>query len=157
AAGAIAAAAAPPPDPAAVAAEAATLAAALVRRTREVNREFRMWGSPRWHNFMIHLGLKEKGFCYHWVPELLRGLPSEPLPAFERHWGLSLMGVPRENNAVVITRRGMPVRDGLVYDAWRGLGRPFWVRAADDPEWIWIERFDERAILAGEAHVEPAE
>jgi len=135
--------------------EASLIAKALVDQTRETNREFQMTGGPKWHNFLIKLGIREKGYCYQWVPELLKTLPAYPLKFFERHWGGSFLSMGRENNAVIITKRGAPLHTGVVYDAWRGVGRPFWKSVSEDKKYRWTQRFNEEEILSGEAKVEP--
>lgn len=145
----------PPYDPSAVQKEARIIAEALVRQTRETNKEFQMERGPTWHNYQIESGVKKKGYCYHWVPELLKALPQQPMRYFERHWGASFLSMGRENNAVIITKRGAPLRTGIVYDAWRGIGQPFWKYVAEDKKYRWEQRFHEAPILMGEAHVEP--
>lgn len=135
--------------------EAWQIAKALIDQTRETNKEFRMSRSPLWHNTLIKIGKRKKGYCYHWVPELLRALPSVPLQSFERHWGGSFLSMGRENNAVILTRRAAPLLTGIVYDAWRGVGRPFWKKVSEDKRYRWETRFREAEILMGEAKVEP--
>lgn len=135
--------------------EARQIAKSLVDQTRETNKEFRMSGGHDWHNFLIKIGLREKGYCYHWVPELLKALPPLPLRYFERHWGTSFLSHGRENNAVVLIKRGAPFETGIVYDAWRGVGKPFWRLVAQDKKYKWRQRFSEAEILRGEAHVVP--
>lgn len=134
--------------------EAHLIAKLLVDQTRETNKEFRMTRGPIWSNFLIKIGKREKGYCYHWVPELLRALPPIPLQAFERHWGGSFLSLGRENNAVIITRRAAGLATGIVYDAWRGVGRPFWKKISEDKKYRWEQRFNESQILIGEAKVE---
>lgn len=134
--------------------EAWRIAQALVDQTRKTQKEFRMSRGPIWSNFLIKIGKREKGYCYHWVPELLRGLPQQPMQAFERHWGGSFLSLGRENNAVIITRRAAPLATGIVYDAWRGVGLPFWKKVSEDKKYRWEQRFNESQILLGEAQVE---
>lgn len=143
-----------PYDAGEVAKEAHQIAQALVNQTRETNKEFRMSGGPIWHNFLIKLGVRKKGYCYHWVPELLKALPPTPMKYFERHWGGSFLSFGRENNALIITKRDAPLKTGIVYDAWRGVGKPFWIAVAVDQKYRWEERFSEAEILRGEAKVE---
>lgn len=134
--------------------EAHRVAKALVDQTRETNKEFKMSGGPKWHNAMISLGFKKKGRCYDWVPELLKALPPQPMLYFERHWGGSFESMGRENNGVIITKRGAPLKTGIVYDAWRGVGFPYW-RLVSKDVYPWKQRFSEMEILMGEAKVEP--
>lgn len=138
-----------------VEAEADLIAKALVNQTRETNKIFKMSGGPKWHNFLIHLGIRKRGFCYDWVPELLQALPPYPMKFFERHWGGSFLSLGRENNAVIVTKRGASLESGMVYDAWRGVGQPFWVLVGQDKKYSWTERFTETEILLGKAKVEP--
>lgn len=140
--------------PEVVANEAWRIARALVDQTRETQKEFQMARGPIWSNFLIKIGKRKKGYCYHWVPELLRALPQQPMQAFERHWGGSFLSLGRENNAVIITRRAAPLATGIVYDAWRGVGRPFWKKVGEDKKYRWETRFREPEILMGEAKVE---
>ncbi|MDO8526366.1 MAG: hypothetical protein Q7T03_01615 [Deltaproteobacteria bacterium] len=134
--------------------EAREIAQALVDQTRETNKDFKMNTSPKWHNVMIKMGSRKKGYCYQWVPELLKALPPQPMKYFERHWGGSFLSLGRENNAVIITKRSAPLETGLVYDAWRGVGRPFWIPVSQDKHYQWSERFNEIEILTGQAKVE---
>ena len=135
--------------------EAHLIATSLVNQTRETNEEFNMTTGPKWHNFLIKIGARKKGYCYEWVPELLKALPSPPMKYFERHWGGSFLSLGRENNAVIITKRGAALETGLVYDAWRGSGHPFWILVSQDKKYSWMERFTEMEILTGQARVEP--
>lgn len=145
----------PPYDRLEVEKEAHFIAESLVKQTKETNKEFQMKGGPVWHNYQIESGIKTKGYCYHWVPELLKALPPTPMKYFERHWGASFLSMGRENNAVIITKRAAPLETGIVYDAWRGVGKPFWKHVAQDKKYRWEQRFHEAQILRGEAKVEP--
>lgn len=140
--------------PSAMEAEAHLIASTLVNQTRETNKEFKMSGGSKWHNFMITMGFRKKGRCYDWVPELLKALPPKPMKYYERCWGGSFQSMGREDNAVIITKRGAPLKDGIAYDAWRGVGHPFW-RIVGKDIYPWEVRFSEAEILRGEAHVTP--
>lgn len=145
----------PPYNPEAVREEAEEIAQTLVNQTDVTNKEFQMTGGPVWHNFLIKSGFRKKGYCYDWVPELLKALPPVPMKYFERHWGGSFLSMGRENNGVIFTKRGAPLSTGIVYDAWRGGGKPYWRYVSQDKKYRWEERFSEAEILRGEARVEP--
>lgn len=133
--------------------EAKLVAEILVDQTREINQNFQMTTGPNWHNFFIKMGWRKKGYCYHWSEELLKALPQKPLRAFQRYWGIAYKKLD-ENNAVIFTRRAQPIESGIVYDAWRGSGRPFWKYVGEDKKYPWQVRFFESQILAGKAKVE---
>lgn len=129
-------------------AEALAIATVLVQTTRAQGTRYRMVGSPLFNNFLIRIGAKERGYCYHWTEALFKSLPPVPGEYYERHWGGANVGRMTENNGVVITARGAPVASGIVYDAWRGAGRPWWTWVRDD-HYPWMERYNEQEILSG--------
>lgn len=135
------------PDPAAEH-EALIIATTIVQTTRLESEKYRMVGSPLFNNFLIQIGVKKQGFCYHWTEALLKALPPLPFKYYERHWGGANVAKMTENNGVIITARGAPVASGIVYDAWRGAGTPWW-RLVRDDHYPWMERYSEQEILTG--------
>lgn len=131
-----------------VSSEAEALARTLVTATKKLNDEYRMGRVALWHNFLIKLGMKKGGYCYQWAERLLAALPREKLGYFERHWGVHNLKGATENNAIIITRRGSGISEGIVYDPWRGKGSPYWVLVSKDSQ-DWSELFTENQILAG--------
>lgn len=128
--------------------EALEIASTLVETTALLNKEYQMARSVLWHNFLIKIGAKKGGYCYQWTENLLTNLPSKKFQYFERHWGVHNDRKATENNAVIITRRGDPINKGIVYDAWRGKGYPYWRQVSKDTQ-DWTELFTEGDILAG--------
>jgi|GEM_PF-6951888 len=126
--------------------EAEEIAKVLVDTTLDMNKVYRMGRSPLWHNFLIKIGAREGGYCFQWTAALLSALGDKRFKYFERHWGVHNMGKITENNAVIITRRGRPLSEGIVYDAWRGKGRPFFRYVSKDSQ-TWEERFSEDEVF----------
>jgi hypothetical protein len=136
-------------------AEAARIAMALIAKTRALDRQYQMVGSPLFHNFLIKMGGKASGYCFQWTRELHKALNDVSLQVFERVWGVAGMGGLTENNGVVIRVRGVePGRPGeylenaIVYDAWRGSGHPYW-RGAIEDHYKWYIRLSEANVQAG--------
>lgn len=129
-------------------AEAEAIALQLVRETRQVGAQYNMVGSPLFNNFLVHIGAKQAGFCYHWTATLARALTALPWKYFSRQWGVANLAEATENNALVITARGAPLTSGIVYDPWRGAGTPHWRGVADD-HYRWTTRYTERNLEMG--------
>lgn len=127
--------------------EAEEIARTLVETTIRLNKVYKMGRSALWHNFLIKVGAKEGGYCYQWVTDLLMAMPMERYTYFERHWGVHKMGKTTENNAIIITARGQPISGGIVYDPWRGKGRPFWRYISEDNQ-EWSVRWTEDEIIS---------
>ncbi|MBI4237850.1 MAG: hypothetical protein HY696_05460 [Deltaproteobacteria bacterium] len=131
-----------------VEAEAQAISTALVAETRRRAGEFRMVGSPLWNNFLMHTGARKLGYCYHWTQALATAVQGLPWCHFARSWGVASPGKATENNGLVLTARGASLERGIVYDAWRGAGRPYW-RAVQGDRYRWEERFSEVQLRHG--------
>ena len=129
--------------------EAIEISTTIVDKTRELSQKYRMANMALWHNFLIKIGAREGGYCYQWAEELFQALPKRKFKFFERRWGVHNMGKITENNAVVFTKRGDPVVKGIVYDPWRGKGKPFWRYVSKDTQ-TWSERFTEDQVVNGQ-------
>ncbi len=129
--------------------EADGLASYLVGKTTELNKQYKMGGSALWHNFLVKVGSKEGGYCYHWAEELFKGMGRTKLRFFERAWGVHHKARATENNAVIVVGRGKSIQEGIVYDPWRGRGEPYWRKVKDDSQ-TWNRLFSEDEILYGQ-------
>jgi hypothetical protein len=134
--------------------EAELISSVLVHTTRKLSKKYKMGKSALWHNFLIKLGSKKGGYCYEWTEAFLNALPKERFRYFERHWGVHNKGRYTENNSLIIAGRGMRIHSGIVYDTWRGKGKPYWLFVANDKQ-SWGELFSENEILAGAYKIEP--
>lgn len=126
--------------------------AELVSRTahttsRRLAREYRVVGPPAFHNFLIHRGVRQRGFCYDWVRDIAARLKEHRPKTLELHWGASFVGTYRENNCLVVTARGQPFHDGIIIDAWRHAGRLCWMQVTKDRKNAWVEDMGETAWL----------
>jgi len=128
-----------PPTEAAL--EADAIAKNVIETLHALSQKWRIGSSALFANFLINIGLKENGFCYHYVAMLRKALSKQVWSQFEIRWGTTWENTFRENNALVITAKGRPFEDGLAIDAWRSAGRPFWTPVKED-RFPWIEEWD---------------
>ena len=102
--------------------EAKLLADCAYATVSQLRRQYRMFGTPIFNNFLIYHGLKKRGYCYQWSEDLLVALDALKLSSLELRWGESNPGNWRENNCIVVTAKGQPFRSGIMLDCWRHLG-----------------------------------
>jgi len=121
--------------------EADTMSREIVTTIEHYRREWNMHSSALMHNWLINLGIQKKGFCWHWVEAFVTVLQPMQLRHFKLNWGVAYEGGLRENNALVITAKGQDFSKGLMIDAWRSSGRPFW-RIVKDDRFPWKQRLD---------------
>jgi hypothetical protein len=119
--------------------EAELLSTTAHTTARELAREYRVVGPSVFQNFLIHIGVRERGFCFHWahdIGERLRALRPRTLVL---HWGAASAGTRLEHNCVVVTARGQPFGDGYIIDGWRNAGRLLWWPVKKDNSYVWKE------------------
>ncbi len=120
-------------------ADAASLrawSALAVDASAQLGAEYRVTTGPWTHNGLFHLGLRDRGLCYHFADDLgavlRRALPD----------GLIVTAISanartlREHNAIAVHPRNAPWTTGIVLDPWRGGGVLHWDFVAND-EYPW--------------------
>src|SRR5215471_20037337 len=114
--------------------EAKLLADCAFATVTKLRREYRMFGTPIFNNFLIYHGLKKRGYCYQWSEDLLVALDPLKLKSLELHWGEANPGNWRENNCLVVTAKGQPFNHGIVLDCWKHFGHLRWNLVLSDEE-----------------------
>jgi hypothetical protein len=112
--------------------EADRIAKAVIEELYAISQRYDIAASALIQNFLINVGAKEKGRCYHYVSDLRAALSGVPMKQFELYWGEAFAGTFRENNALVISVKGKTFGDGIAIDAWRSAGKPFWTPVRGD-------------------------
>jgi hypothetical protein len=118
--------------------EAQRLAASAFMHSGKLASEYRVVRPALFHNFLVNMGFKKRGLCYHWAEDLVAQFETLQLVTLEPRWGIARAGSAREHNAVVITARGQPFEQGIVLDPWRNSGRLVCVPVAQD-RYPWEE------------------
>jgi hypothetical protein len=114
--------------------EAKLLAQYAYATVSKLRRQYRMFGTPIFNNFLIYHGLRKRGYCYQWSEDLLIALDKLKLTSLELHWGESNPGNWRENNCIVVTAKGQPFNRGVMLECWRHLGHLYFGPIASDWE-----------------------
>jgi hypothetical protein len=102
--------------------EAKLLAQCAFATVAKLRRQYRMFGTPIFNNFLIYHGIRKRGYCYQWSEDLLVTLDKLKLATLEFHWGEANPGNWRENNCLVVTAKGQPFKRGIMLECWRHLG-----------------------------------
>src|SRR5213078_4340988 len=114
--------------------EATLLAECAFATVSKLRREYRMFGTPIFNNFLIYHGLRKRGYCYQWSEDLLITLDALRLKSLELHWGEYDPDTWRENNCIVVTAKGQPFKQGVMLECWRHLGHLYFGLVASDWE-----------------------
>ena len=113
----------------------------ILSTSKEIKEEFEPLPFPWFNNFLVNIGLKEKGLCWEYRDVLLLKLkpkvaPFTLLPVVANRDRLN------EHNAVVITSKDAKFQDALLLDLWRGSGEPYIIKVGDDKKYKWMIDFN---------------
>ena len=114
--------------------EAKLLADCAFATVTKLRREYRMFGTPIFNNFLIYHGLRKRGYCYQWSEDLLLALDKLHLKSLDLRWGEYDPNTWRENNCIVVTAKGQPFKQGIMLECWRHLGHLYFGLVASDWE-----------------------
>jgi len=112
--------------------ETSRLAQTVLAETDTLARNYQVQPPALWHNFLVNVGIRDRGLCCHWTQDLLRKIETLQLQKYQAFWAVSRHGTWREHNCVVVTAAGQGIATGLVLDAWRDAGHLYWTRVAED-------------------------
>ena len=121
--------------------ESVQLSKDIYAKTKQLTKEFEMTSPPQWHNFLVTVGVREKGLCYHWSDALFLHLSAKQYDAFEFHlMGANIGEYFSEHNALVVVAKGGKIQEGVIIDPWRDPGELYFVKVGDDPDYVWHHR-----------------
>lgn len=127
--------------------EARQLSQDIFYKTQQLTKEFELTSPPQYHNFLVNVGLREKGLCYHWSDALYLYLSQKKYVSFELHlMGANIGEYLYEHNILVVVAKGGRVEDGIIIDPWRDSGELYFSKVNDDTKYKWKHR-SERGCL----------
>ncbi len=123
--------------------EATKLSGALFAQVAVLSHAFKMTSPAKYHNFLVNVGVRDKGLCYHWSDALYAHFIQEEYPSFEFHlMGTNIGEYWSEHNSLVVSARGKKIQDGVVIDAWRHAGILYFSKVKEDTRYYWKHRAD---------------
>ncbi len=127
-------------------AEAQAVAETSHLTARRLQKEWRVVPPANFQNFLIHIGKRQRGFCFHWAHDIGAQLRKLPLKTLELRWAEAYPNTHLEHNVVVVTALGQPLTTGYIIDGWRAAGRLLWWPVLKD-EYPWKNNPAETAWL----------
>ena len=121
-------------------AEARLVSETAHRTSRALQKKWRVFPFAIVQNFLIHIGARERGFCFQWAHDIGLELRKLPLKTLELHWAEAYINTRLEHNVIVVTVPGQPIHSGYLIDGWRAAGRLLWWPVAKD-EYPWESQF----------------
>ena len=133
--------------------EADLLSVTAHTTSRSLAREYRIVLNPEFQNFLINIGLRQRGYCAHFARDIGTRLKTLKLKTLVLHWGAAYEGTSGEDNCLVVTARNQPFQDGIILDGWRRAGRLFWSAVREDHEYEVEQHYGHSGITAWKENV----
>jgi hypothetical protein len=121
--------------------EAMQLSKDIFQKTQQLTEEFELASPPQYHNFLVNVGLRDKGLCYHWSDALYLYLSQKKYASFEFHlMGANIGEYLFEHNVLVVVAKGGRVEEGIIIDPWRDSGNLYFSKVSEDTKYQWKHR-----------------
>jgi hypothetical protein len=121
--------------------ESEQLAKDIFYKTEQLTKEFELISPPQFHNFLVTVGIREKGLCYHWSDALYLYLSEKKYDSFEFHLMVANIGEYfYEHNALIVVAKDGEIEEGIIIDPWRDSGELYFSTMKNDPEYLWQHR-----------------
>lgn len=108
--------------------------------------EYELVSPPNMHNFLITIGLRERGLCYHWTNDIIEYLKKQEFKSFDLYRAVFQQGKLNEHNSIVVTAKDQPFSDGIVLDAWRDSSDLYFEKLSEDKDYDWVQNQKYRVI-----------
>lgn len=122
--------------------EAHALAKISISHSLYLKKSYSLLSPPLYHNTLINLGLKERGFCYHFTHDLLKELKKYNFKTLDLRWAVHKRGEYFEHNSILVSAKNKDFFSGIILDAWRNSGILFWENVKKDKDYTWSENIE---------------
>lgn len=133
--------------------EARRAAGIAYAETRRLAQAYEIEDPPLIHNTLVNLGLKPRGLCWQWADDLEARLRQEEFETLELHRAIANADAPfqLDHSAVIVSRRGHSMFEGVVLDPWRRGGVLHWTPVLADADYDWQPRSEVMAERSRQA------
>lgn len=117
--------------------EANNIAFEAIAYSKELANSYNIVSPALFHNSLINMGLKQRGYCYHFANDLLKHLEKKDYKSFYLKKVVSQRGQYFEHTSLIITNDDIEFKDSIVLDAWRDSGILFFSKIKNDKKYNW--------------------
>ena len=101
--------------------------------------DYQLTSPPLFHNTLINMNIKKRGFCYHFAEDLIKELKKQSFKTIKLKWVTHKKNDYWEHNAVLLTAKDQSYKKGIILDAWRNSGKLYWNYLTKDTSYTWVE------------------
>ncbi len=118
------------------------LAQNIFRYVSYLTEQYALVSPPLWHNFLVNIGIKERGLCFHWSDALYLYLRQYHYDYFSFYLvGANIGEYFLEHNALLIAAKDADtIKGGVLIDPWRYSGKLYFSIVEEDKDYKWRRR-----------------
>ena len=121
--------------------DAKTLANEMIYYSAKLKEQYKLVTPPLFHNFLVNMGVKKRGLCWHFAYDMLAHAKKQNLTSFDYYiGGANINDYWEEHNSLIVTCKGCKFEQGVVLDPWRNSGNLYYSYVKDDKKYIWTQR-----------------
>ena len=121
--------------------DAMDLSTSVLTYSHGFKERYALVSPPLFHNFLVNIGIKERGLCWHFAYDMLTHLKAQNFETFDYYiGGANINDYWEEHNALVLTCKGCDFQQGVLLDPWRYSGTLFFSPIMQDPTYTWEQR-----------------
>jgi len=121
--------------------EARKLSYEMLSYSSKLKDDYALVKPPLYHNFLVNIGVKKRGLCWHFAYDMLAHAKKQNLISFDYYiGGANINDYWEEHNTLVVTCKGCKFEQGIILDPWRNSGNLYYSYVKDDKNYIWIQR-----------------
>ena len=111
-----------------------------IRYSKYLANKYEIVKPALFHNTLVNLKLKEKGYCYHYANDLMAYLQEQNFKSFYFLKVIANKNEYFEHTSIILTRDDVSFENSIVLDAWRNSGKLFFAKVKDDKRYKWEKK-----------------
>jgi len=121
--------------------EAKILSKSMILFSSQLKKEYELVTPPLYHNFLVNIGVKKRGLCWHFAYDMLAHAKSLKLKSFDYYiGGANINDYWEEHNSLLVTCKGCKFSKGVILDPWRNSGILYFSKVKNDKKYSWTQR-----------------
>ena len=121
--------------------DAKLLSQEMLAYSQQLKKEYQLVSPPLYHNFLVNIGAKNRGLCWHFAYDMLSHAKELKLSSFDFYiGGANIDDYWEEHNSLVVTCKKCSFSKGVVLDPWRNSGDLYFSNVKNDKKYIWTQR-----------------
>jgi hypothetical protein len=121
--------------------EAKKLSEEMLLYSTKLKNDYDLVKPPLYHNFLVNIGVRQRGLCWHFAYDMLSHAKDLNLKSFDFYiGGANINDYWEEHNTLVVTCKGCKFEEGIVLDPWRNSGVLYFSYVKNDKNYSWSQR-----------------